>query len=84
MREQIPWRISPFPQEFEARQRQQERLAERTRRLVLDEFKRAAEISDGDAAFEATLEAYCRRHPEVPRHVALHAVAQILAEVGLG
>jgi hypothetical protein len=82
--EQISWRISPFPQEIEARQRQRARLAERTRLVVLDEFRKSAETSDEDASFEAALDAYCGRHPEVPRHVALHAVAEILAEAGLG
>jgi hypothetical protein len=82
--ERFPWRIGPFPQALEARQRQREHLAERARRLVLDEFRRAAETFDEDAAFEAALDAYCRRHTDVPRHVALHAVAEILSEAGLG
>jgi hypothetical protein len=59
-------------------------LAERTRRLVLEEFRRSTATADEDVSFEAALEACCRRHPEVPCHVALHAVAEILAEAGLG
>jgi hypothetical protein len=59
----MPWRISPLPEEIEPRQRQRERLAERTRRVVLDEFGRAAETSDQDAAFEAALDAFAAAIP---------------------
>ncbi|HEY0524533.1 MAG TPA: hypothetical protein VGD08_14160 [Stellaceae bacterium] len=80
----MSWLVSPFPNKSPGRDRVEARLHRVTREFVTEAYREAVRNSCGDTrrAFEAAVDAYRNRYPDLSPDVAPHAVAEILASDG--